>query len=94
MAKQIDLATAAALAAFKARGGSVTRVPTGASNGMTDRQWYRAARDSKNERVIDDARDEAIGEREREIAMAHGTEGVNDFRIGLRKHGAKAMIGW
>lgn len=43
MSKPIDPATAAALAAFKARGGTVTRIETGASSGVTDRQWYAAS---------------------------------------------------
>lgn len=38
--KKIDPSIAAALAAFK---GKVTRVETGASSGITDRQWYAAS---------------------------------------------------
>ena len=44
MTKRIDPATAAALAAFHARGGQVTRLDAEASSGVTPRQWYAAAR--------------------------------------------------
>ena len=77
-------------------GKTPTRCETGAKAlGMTDRQWYRAARDVQVQRVVEDhSIEEAISEREHEIGAAHGVEGVNDFRIGLRRHGAKAMLGW
>jgi hypothetical protein len=42
--KKIDPAMAAALAAHAAKGGSVTRLDAEASSGVTDRQWYAAAR--------------------------------------------------
>lgn len=83
-----------AVAAFLARGGKIAKVEAGASNGMTARDWYKAARDPVKVIEIDDGIDEAIAEREYEIGAAYGIQGVNDFRAGLRKHGAKAMLGW
>lgn len=91
--KTTDPTTAALIAAALAKKG-VTKVPTGVSNGMTARDWYKAARDSDNRQIVEDhSIEEALSEREREIGMAHGVAGINDFRSGLRKHGAKAMLG-
>jgi hypothetical protein len=94
MTRQTDAATAALIAAALAKKG-VTKIAVGESNGMTARQWYRAARDSDNARVVEDySVEEALSEREREIGAAHGVAGVNDFREGVRKNGASAMLGW
>jgi hypothetical protein len=37
--------SADAIAAFLAKGGKVSKVAAGASNGMTARDWHKAARD-------------------------------------------------
>lgn len=44
--------TQGAIAAFLAKGGKVTKAAVGEGNGMTHRQWYRAARDSDNAKII------------------------------------------
>ena len=84
----------AAIAAFLASKGA-TKVPEGASNGMSDKAWYRAARDVEPTKVVADySVEDALYEREHEIGAAYGVEGVNDFRLGVAKHGGKAMLGW
>lgn len=76
-------------------GRKVTKIAEGVSNGMTNRAWYNAARDVEVSRVVEDyGLQEAIAEREHELGAAFGVEGVNDFRLGVRKHGGKAMLGW
>ena len=92
-----------AIAAFLAKGGKVIKAAEGEGRGLTNRQWYLASRDSMP--VVkqfgidaDDIElanlDEALAIREQEIACTHGIDGLNDFRAGLRKHGAKVMLGW
>ena len=51
MGKALDPAMVAAMAAFAAKGGKVTKVATDATNGMTNRQWYLAARDGAGNMV-------------------------------------------
>ena len=58
--KKIDPAMAAALAASKVK---PTRIETGASSGITDRQWYRA---SKGDLDLNEKVEENRAERERE----------------------------
>ncbi len=71
------------------------KVAEGAGLGLTHRQWYRAARDIEVSRVVEDyGIAEALAEREHDIGAAHGVEGVNDFRLGVAKHGGAAMLGW
>lgn len=59
--KKTDEATLAAIAAFK---GKVTRVETGASSGISDRQWYRASKGDLdlNEKVAEN-REERVREK-------------------------------
>ena len=84
-----------AIAAFLAKGGKVTKAPEGAGIGLTNRQWYMASRDETPVRVIEQEDiDAAISEREHEVRAQHGLDGLNDFRQGVREHGAKAMLGW
>ena len=84
-----------AIAAFLAKGGKVTKAAEGEGLGLTNRQWYRAARDPVITRVIeDDSMAEAVAERQFEIGAGMGLDALNDFNSGLRKHGAKAMLGW
>lgn len=82
-----------AIAAFLAKGGKVQKVATGASNGMTDRQWYKAVRDDEKVR-IDDNIDEALSERRHEIGAGLGLDALNEFNMGVHKHGAHKMLGW
>ena len=85
----------AQMAAFAAKGGTVRKVREGEGMGLSNAQWYKASRDQEVSRVVEDySLAEGIAEREAELGGAFGVEGVNDFRIGLRKHGAKAMLGW
>ena len=84
-----------AIAAFLAKGGKVTKAHEGAGLGLTNRAWFKATRDQEVSRVVEDyGMQDAIAEREVEIGAAHGVEGVNDFRLGMAEHGAKAMLGW
>lgn len=87
-----------AIAAFLAKGGKVTKAAEGAGIGLTNRQWYMASRDATPVTVLHDEDateiDHAISQRGHEIACALGVEGLNDFRAGVVKHGAKAMLEW
>ena len=87
------MSTQDAVAAFLARGGKVTKVASDTRT-MTDRELYFAVRDPIVKRVVDDGIDDAISEREHEIGAAHGVNGLNDFRMGVAKHGKRAMLGW
>lgn len=40
-----------AIAAFLAKGGAIRKVEAGASNGMTNRDWYLAARDGNSPNI-------------------------------------------
>ena len=94
-----------AIAAFLAKGGKVTKAREGAGLGLTNRAWFKASRDQEVSRVVEDfsagddySKDaflgDALAEREAEIGAQFGLDGLNDFRAGLAKHGAKAMLGW
>ena len=65
-----------AIAAFLAKGGNVRKVSANATNGMSNRDWYKAARDETVSRIVDDYSDtEQRDERAREIfgcARANG----------------------
>ena len=87
--------SAGAIAAFLAKGGAIRKVSAGEGLGLTNRQWFNASRDVEVSRVVEDySMMDGIAEREAEIGGAHGIEAVNEFRIGLATHGAKAMLGW
>ena len=82
--------TQEAIAAFLAKGGTVNKVSPDASAGMTARDWHKAVRDPVISR---DDIDERVAEREYELGAAFGTDGVNDFRLGVAKYGKRAMVG-
>ncbi len=82
-----------AVAAFLASGGKVTKVADNART-MSERELYFAVRDPIVSREVSDDVDAAISERQHEIGCAYGTEGVNDFNMGIAKHGKRAMLGW
>lgn len=69
--KKVDPAIAAALAAHAAKGGKVTRIETGASSGVTDRQWYAASQGKIDLRSRLDGSDE---ERRSERFLEAGRE--------------------
>ena len=93
LSKGTTMSTQDAIAAFLARGGKVTKVASDART-MTDRELFFAVRDPIAKRVVTDSIDDAISEREHEIGAAYGTDGINDFRAGVAKHGKHAMMGW
>jgi hypothetical protein len=55
------------LAAFAARGGSVKKAAMGEGLGLTNRQWYRKARDEVVERVV--VEHDIDAEQRQEMAM-------------------------
>jgi hypothetical protein len=67
------------IAAFLAKGNTVTVVREGESLGLTDRQWYRAVRDQpQRETYTREQRSEQYMEQVREAALMGGVAAVNE----------------
>ena len=65
------------VAAFLAKGGKVAKVASDATNGMTSRDWHRAARDVPAAKVIGDDSDAFAYEREAETFGAARMNGAS-----------------